>query len=530
MDKIAFSINTIARGKMRRLAAAVFIICVFAGPAIARPKSSSSSATSKSLKTELDVFIARGMNDWKIPGLSIVVVKDGSAVYEKGFGVRRLGSPAPVDSQTLFGMMSTTKAMTALAVAMLVDEGKVKWDDPVAKHLPWLQLPDPYLTAHVTVRDALRHSSGLANTDLLWDREDLTTREILERMKLAPTLDSLRSGWEYQNVMYQAAGEVVAAASGMPWEEFISRRILAPLGMTRSYATYEHAAALKDANTSAPHFEIDGKVRVIEEVAVDSVPAAGSVWTTAHDAGKWLAFWLEGGQYGGKRLVSEANFRELLAPQFVTPPSYPTNDLVGSHWSTYGLGWFQQDYRGRFVAMHTGSMDGRTAMAGLVPDLKLGVFIFGNLDHAEFRHALLWKVIDLWTGAPSRDWNAECLKLYGEINAKATQAKAEREAKRVKDTKPSHALESYAGSYSHPTWGPLTVKFENGSLVLRFGPSPRNTGTLEHWHYDTFRVRLGDGRGGWTYVGFHTGLDGEVNALVINDPALTFTRDRQPDK
>ena len=515
---------------MRRLAAAVVIICFFAGPAIARPISSGFPAASKSLKAELDAFIARGMKDWKIPGLAIVVVKDGSAVYEKGFGVRRLGSSAPVDAQTLFGMMSTTKAMTALAVAMLVNEGKVKWEDPVAKHLPWLQLPDPYLTAHVTVRDALRHSSGLAGTDLLWDREDFTTREILERMRLAPTLDSLRSGWEYQNVMYQAAGEVVAAASGMPWEEFVTRRILSPLGMTRSYATYERVVALNDANTSAPHFEIDGQVRVIADVTVDRVPAAGAAWTTAHDAGKWLAFLLAGGQVGGTRLVSEMNFRELLAPQFITPENYPTDDLVGSHWSTYGLGWFQQDFRGHFVAMHTGSMDGRTAMAGLVPDLKLGVFIFGNLDHAEFRHALLWKVIDLWTGAPSRDWNAECLKLYGEINAKAKQADAEREAKRVKDTEPSHPLESYAGSYSHPTWGPVEVKFENGSLALRFGPSPRNTGTLEHWHYDTFRVRLGDGRYGWTYIGFNTGLDGDVSALVFNDPALVFPRDRQTDK
>lgn len=514
---------------MRRTATALLITCLFAGHSTAQPVGTSAVPVTPSA-AELDAFIERGMKDWRIPGLSIVVVHDGASVYEKGFGVLRLGSPARVDAQTLFGMMSTTKAMTALAVAMLVDEGKVKWDDPVSKHLRWFQLPDPYLTAHVTVRDALRHSSGLANTDLLWAREDLTTREILERMRFAPTNGSLRSSWEYQNVMYQAAGEVVAAASGMPWDRFITTRVLEPLGMSRSYATYEAVAALKDPNTSVPHFEIDGDVRVIDDMPVDRVPAAGSAWTTARDAGKWLAFLLAGGQAGGRRLVSEANFRELLAPQTIAPPMYPTAGLVGSHWLTYGLGWFQQDYRGQFVAMHTGSIAGRTAIVGLVPDRKLGVFVFGNLDHAEFRHALLWKVIDLWTGAPPRDWNAECLTLYGDLRAKAKKAEADRDAKRVMGTTPSHPLDAYAGSYSHPAWGAVTVGLEQGRLVIRIGPSPLNAGALEHWNYDTFRAKLGDGREGWIPIGFTLGLDGSVAGLMLGSPEMTFSRDGAPAK
>jgi CubicO group peptidase (beta-lactamase class C family) len=475
---------------------------------------------------QLDAFIARGMADWQIPGLSIVVVKDGAAVYEKGFGVRARGRDAAVDAHTLFGMMSTTKAMTALAVAMLVDEGKVRWDDPVTKHLPWFRLPDPYLTEHVTVRDALRHTSGVGNADLLWDREDLTTREILERMRFAPTTASLRSGWVYQNVMYQAAGEIVAAASGMPWERFVTTRILEPLGMARSAATYEAMAARADANVSTPHFEIDGELRAIEDVAVDRVPAAGSAWTTAHDAGKWLAFLLAGGQAGGTRLVSEAALAELLSPQAVIAAgsrAYPTAGLVGSRWTTYGLGWFQQDYRGRFVAMHTGSMDGRTAIVGLVPEERLGVFAFGNLDHAEFRHALLWKTIDLWTGAPERDWNAECLKLYGRLKEKQTRAEADGEAARVRDTRPSHPLDAYAGTYTHAAWGTADVLLEDGALVVRLGSSPRNRGRLEHWHFDTFRTRPGDGRRGWLPVSFETGLDGRVARLRLGD-GMVFTR------
>jgi CubicO group peptidase (beta-lactamase class C family) len=350
--------------------------------------------------------------------------------------VRALGRADAVDADTLFGMMSTTKAMTALAIAMLVDEGKVAWDDPVSRHLPWFQLPDPYLTGHVTLRDALRHTSGVENADLLWDREDLTTREVLERMRFVPATAALRSNWVYHNVMYQAAGEIVSAASGMPWERFVATRILEPLGMTRSAAMY------------------------------------------------------------------------------------PTAGLVGSRWTTYGLGWLQQDYRGRYVAMHTGSMDGRTAIVGLVPEERLGVYVLGNLDHAEFRHALLWKTIDLWTGAPDRDWNAECLALYGGLKDEQKRAQAAREAARVANTRPAHALEAYAGTYGHPAWGRVEVALEGGTLSVSVGPSPRNRGLLEHWHYDTFRTRPGDGRQGWLYLDFDTGQDGTVRALRFSDTML----------
>ncbi|HJW32146.1 MAG TPA: serine hydrolase [Holophagaceae bacterium] len=479
------------------------------------------------LAPTLDAFIAQGMKAWRIPGLSVVVVKDGKVLYEKGFGVRELGKPGRVDTDTRFGMMSTTKAMTALALGMLVDEGKVAWDDPILKHLPAFRLPNAYLTEHVTVRDALRHSAGLENADLLWDREDLTTPEVLARLDRVPTTRALRSDFIYHNVMYQVAGEVIAAASGMSWERFISTRILTPLGMTRSTATLDAMRAAKDSNVSVAHFEIEGQVRPIEDVAVDRVPAAGAIWSTAHDAGKWLTFLLAGGVVGDRRLVSEHTFKELLAPQVAISAGqwgYPTLALTGSHWTTYGLGWFQQDYRGQFVAMHTGSMDGRTAIIGLIPDAKVGVYAFGNLDHAEFRHALLWKVLDLCTGAPARDWNAECLKLYGELKAKATQAEADLAGARVQGTHPSHPLEAYVGTYTHPAWGDLAVVKEGDALVLRMGPSPRNAARLAHWHYDTFRGRFGDGRGGWTRVGFTEALDGAIGAVILGDASLSFRK------
>jgi CubicO group peptidase (beta-lactamase class C family) len=371
---------------MRHVVPSLLLVALFV-PA----RASAQAPTAAALAADLDAYVEKGMRDWKIPGLSIAVVHGDAVVYAKGFGVRRLGAPGAVGTRTLFGMMSTTKAMTALALAMLVDEKKVAWDDPVTKHLPWFQLSDPYVTREVTVRDLLRHNAGLGNADLLWSRGDLTTRQILERVRGLKLAYSLRSGFVYQNVMYQVAGEVVAAASGLTWEQFVKTRIMEPIGMTRSQPTLAALLRAADPDVSSAHFEIDGTVRPIEEEPVDPVPAAGAAWSCAEDVAKWIRFWLDGGQAAGTRLVSEEAFRELLAPQALVPAGefYPTAQLTRPRWTTYGLGWFQQDFRGRFVAMHTGSIDGRTAIMALLPDERIGVYAFGNLDHAEFRHALV---------------------------------------------------------------------------------------------------------------------------------------------
>jgi hypothetical protein len=219
------------------------------------------------------------------------------------------------------------------------------------------------------------------------------------------------------------------------------------------------------------------------------------------------------------RSVSEASLRELLKPQAIIPASefYPTARVTHPHWTTYGLGWFQQDYRGRFVSMHTGSIDGRTAIIALVPDEKVGVYVFGNLDHAEFRHALMWRAIDDCLGVPAHDWSAEFLKLYADLKAQADKAQAEREGKRVKDTKPSAPIAQYAGTYDHPVWGDVVVAEENGALVVHLGPQADHAGRLEHWHFDTFRTKLGDGRNGWTFVTFRVDGAGTVHAIRLDD-------------
>ena len=464
-----------------------------------------------------DAYVQRGVRDWAVPGLSIVVVHGDSVVFLKGYGVRRLGAADAVDPQTLFGMMSTTKAMTAMALAMLVDEGKLRWDDPVTRWLPDFAMPDPYVTRELRVVDLLTHSAGLPNADLMWLRGDLDLPEILHRVRGLQPAYPLRGGFVYQNVMYGAAGAVIEKAAGMPWSDFLQQRLFRPIGLARTWPSYAAMAATHATNVSSAHYRIGGTVRVIPDETVDVLPAAGAVWSTAEDMGRWLRFLLDSSRVDGRRLVSDSSFRRLFQPQsFVSADEfYPTAARTRPHWTTYGLGWFQQDYRGEMVQMHTGSLDGRTAIIGLIPDKRIGVYVFGNLDHAELRHALMWQAFDVLLGAPPRDWSAELLTLYGALRARSDSTRHADEARRVTGTSPTLPLERYAGRYGHPVWGDIDVAFESGALRLGYGTNPAAAGPLEHWNYDTFLARLGDGRDTPPLVTFELDEHGMPGHLTV---------------
>ena len=436
---------------------------------------------------ELDAYVARAVRDWKVPGLAIAVVKDDSVVLAKGYGVRELGKPGAVDAGTRFAIGSTTKAMTVVALGMLVDEGKVKWDEKVITYLPGFRLADPYVTRELTVRDLLTHRAGLGNADMLWAGADYSYEEIARRIGTLAPAYSMRSGFIYQNIMYAVAGDVVRAASGMTWEAFLRTRIFAPLGMTATEATL--AGVTGKPNVAAPHGEVRDTIRVIANRAVDPVAPAGSVWSSVGDMAKWMRFVLDSGRVGGKRLLSEATYREIFSPQVIAPTSmYETMTVVKPHFFTYGLGWFMHDYAGEAVTMHTGSINGMSAIIGLLPDRRVGVYVLANLDHAELRHALMYRVFDAYRpgAGAARDWSAELLALYGGLHAKADSARRQQEQRRVAGTRPSVALERYAGTYVDPTFGEVVVTARDGALQLAFGKE--YVGTLEHWHYDTFRA------------------------------------------
>jgi len=467
--------------------------------------STSIQAQQKDPAAAFDAYTAKAVKDWEAVGLAVAVVKDGKVAFAKGYGVRELGKTATVDTNTRFSIGSTTKAMTAAALGILVDEGKVRWDDPVTRYLPSFQLSDPYVTRELTVRDLLTHRAGLPGTDMLWYQSDNTPEDVLRLIRYARPAYSFRSGWIYQNVMYAAAGAVVAAASGMSWEEFIRTRIFVPLDMRGSVPTL--AGTTGQPNVASPHDRVKGAVQVIENASVDQVNAAGSIWSSVADMSKWMRVMIDSGRVNGKALLKPGTWNELLTPVYVMPSGfYPSAQLTRPAFNTYALGWFQQDYAGRRLSFHTGSIDGMVAIIGIIPEERFGVFVLGNLDHVEIRHALLFKAIDTWLGTGTRDWSADLRNIYARMQAQGDSAQARMEARRIRDTKPTLPLEQYAGTYVDSLYGKAVVTYENGALRLR--TSSKQAGSMAHWQYDSFRVNWDAAWRGSPMVTFVLGADG----------------------
>ncbi|MEP6788142.1 MAG: serine hydrolase, partial [Acidobacteriota bacterium] len=370
----------------------------------------------------------------------------------------------------------------------------------VTKYLPYFRVDDRYVTGDVRIRDLLTHNTGVGNADFLWAwTPELTSDEVVRRMQYAKQEYPLRGGFIYQNIMYLVAGQVIEKVSGMKWERFVTERIFVPLGMKNTFPNYEYSK--KYQNRSTAHFEIKGKITPIPEDIADPIAPAGAVWSTSDDIGRWVNFMLGNTTVNGKELLKPATYKELLRPQVVIPPNggfYPTTALTKPHWTTYGLGWFQHDYRGEMVNFHTGSLEGRTAIIGLIPDKKLGVYIFGNLDHAELRHALMYKVFDLFGfGDNSRDWSKEAKGLYDGLKANAAKQTDAVKAKRVINTKPSLPLTAYVGKYSDPFFGSMEVTLVNGKLQLTV--TRELNAVLDHWQFDTFETT-------WNKPWWDTGL------------------------
>ncbi|MCB0687341.1 MAG: serine hydrolase [Saprospiraceae bacterium] len=418
---------------------------------------------------QLDDYIERARQQWEVPGLAVAVVKEGQNLWCKGYGNRNIGHPEAVDVQTLFAICSTTKAMTAACMSMLIDEGKVAWEDQVVDILPNFQLSDPRWTKEIRVRDLFTHNTGMGNADLLWYLWDYEPDIIMEKMKYVDPAYPLRGGYTYQNNMYAVAGQVIEKISGKPWQEFIQERIFVPLKMTNTFPTQKLSLAY--VNRSSPHSRYQGKVTAFADESADQIAPAGAVWSTIEDMQKWMQFVLDSARVDGQRLISQENYQEWLKPQTIVSDAgfYPTQRLTKPHWKTYALGWFQHDYHGRAVSFHTGSLQGTIAIIGLIPDEHLGVYVFGNLDHAEVRHAIMYKVFDIFgEHDDGRDWSSEFLELYQE-----TRSNADTTNKVTVQILPSYALQDFLGTYEDSYLGDIEIKEEDGTLVLLVGPKDK---------------------------------------------------------
>ncbi|HUF04404.1 MAG TPA: serine hydrolase [Aridibacter sp.] len=459
-----------------------------------------------------DDYVKKAIAEWDVPGVAIAIVKDDKVVFAKGFGVRKLGDPTPVDEKTIFAIGSSSKAFTAATVAILVDEGKVKWNDPAAKYLPGFELFDPYASRELTISDTLSHRSGLQRGDFLWYGTERSREEILSQVRFIEPSWGFRSNFGYQNLMFLAAGEVVRKVSGKSWDAFVDERIFTPLGMNDTGTSIREFRP--GGNVATPHSKIEGEVKQVPWRLIDNIAPAGSINSNAVDMAQWLRLQLGEGMFDGKRILSSGAVKQMHTPQTIIGLAGNYETLYPeAHFLSYGLGWFLSDYKGRKLVEHGGAIDGMRAEVALMPEEKLGVVILTNLSGTTLPHFLVYRVLDLYLGKAEKDWAAEGLKTVKAVEALTEEAQKRMEAARVTGTSPSLKLEDYAGTYKNDLYGDVTVKLEGGKLSVRFGPAFE--GELEHWHYDTFRANFSGPLGGKAPVMFSLNPQGKVGEVTI---------------
>lgn len=489
----------------------------------AAPFSSPSPAQQlpRSLPSDLDAYVTRTMRQFQVPGVALAVVKDGRVLVARGYGVRLLGDPTPVDARTLFGIASNTKAFTATALGLLVEEGKLEWDAPVIRYLPGFQMWDPYVTRELTVRDLLVHRSGLglgAGDLLWWPPSTYDRKEIVRRLRFLQPVTSFRSAYAYDNVLYLVAGEVIEAVSGQTWEDFVARRILAPVGMTGS--DVRHSGAAAGGNVATTHAPVEGRVRVVAPFTSDNTNPAGGIMSNAEDMAKWMMVQVDSGRLAdGSRLFPPRLARQLWAP--VTPQAIGTGGPpelapLRANFSGYALGFGTRDYRGRKILTHTGGLPGYVSRLTLVPEHRLGIAVLTNQESAEAFQAITWRLLDHFLGGPATDW----VVAYARVKAREDSviAAEQRKAVAARDTasRPSLPLERYVGTYVDAWYGTVLIAPEGAGLMIRFAHTPALVGDLVHWQYDTFIARWRDrDLRADAYVTFALKPDGTVDQVKI---------------
>ena len=458
------------------------------------PKSEDRGMKSSSKILEnLDVYITNAMAEWDIPGLAIAVVKDDEIVFAKGFGVCELGKPDPVDENTIFAIASNTKAFTSTAIGLLVQEGKLDWDDLVIEHLPGFRMYDPYATNEITIRDLLCHRSGLQTWggDLAIYGSNRSREEVVHKARYIKPSSSFRSSFGYTNYMFIVAGQIIATVSGSSWDTFIKKRILEPLSMTRSNTSINELMGA--GNIAIPHEVVQDKITPLPYRNVDSIGPSGSINSTARDMAQWLRCQLNSGKVDEKQLIDKDILEETRIPHMPIPIlPFIKKNIPTIHFLSYGLGWMLLDYHGHLVVRHTGGVDGMSSMVNLLPEKKLGSVVLSNKIPNRFVFALSYHVVDSYLGTPSRDWNRLFHDLDSELATQEAVRNQQEKKDRVKDTQLSLSLQEYKGVYKDQLYGDAAIEIRDGQLVLQLSGHPNISGLLEHWHYDTFMCQWTD--------------------------------------
>ncbi|MET0268354.1 MAG: serine hydrolase [Duganella sp.] len=473
-----------------------------------------------------------------VPGLAIAIVEDGKTTLARGYGVRQLGAAPAVDADTLFSIGSASKAMTAAALATLVDAGKIGWDDPVINHLPGFQMYDAWVTREITVRDLLVHRSGLGYGagDLLFvPRSNLSRAETVRRLRYLKPASSFRTEFSYSNLMYIVAGQLIEAVSGQRWEDYVRQHLLLPAGMRVS--TTDNVDQFATVDRAYPHARMNGGLRGAgdqerlderDDLGRNAAPAGG-VATSANDLARWLQLLLAGGVTAeGKRVFSAAAGVQMWTPAMTMPARKmpPELALLESRFSNYALGWDVIDYRGQRVIWHGGAVFGFKTAVVVLPEQKVGFAITINSEDGEIVRGLMYELIDHYLGLPSNDWPGKFQHYRGKMVEQGLAVLKAAQSTPVK-VGPSVALAALAGTYADPWYGNIVIGAQGAGLTIDFSSTPRMTGTLEHWQYDTFITRFSDPTMEPAYVTFALDKDGKVERISMKaaSPIADFSWD-----
>lgn len=475
-----------------------------------------------------------------VPGAAIAIVEDGRTTLARGYGVRQLGRPAPVDAGTIFLTGSTGKAFTTAALATLVDAGKIGWDDKVVDRLPGFRMYDHWVTGEMTIRDLLIHRSGLGlgEGDLMFvPRTNLSRAETVRRLRYLKPKTSFRSGFAYDNVLYMVAGQLIEAVSGQSWEDYVREHVLIPAGMTRSTTDDQRRFATPDR--AYPHARYSGPVRGLgpqqplderDDLGRNAAPAGGLAISAA-DMAKWLTLQLADGKLpNGGHLFSEAAHEEMWKPEILQPisPVPPQLQLTQPMFDTYAFGWEVRDYRGAKIVWHAGGMLGFQSIVVLIPEKHVGFSVEINSEDSEFLFGLMYTLLDHYLGFPDQGWPAKFAAYYRSQREQAAAQLAETKATPAA-IGPSLPLDRYVGTYHDAWYGDIVVGRDAAGLTIDFRSTPRMSGALAHWQYDSFVTRFTDRTIEAAYVTFGLDADGHVDRVTMTpvSPLADFSYDYQ---
>jgi len=484
----------------------------------------------------VDSLVIENLAKFNAAGIAVGIVKDGKVVYSKGFGVRKLGDKKKVDKNTCFGIGSNSKAFTTAALAILVDEGKIKWTDKVKDYIPEFKMYNSYVTENFTIEDLLTHRSGLGlgvgDLMVFPDGTDFEMKDIITSFQYFKPTSAFRTQFDYDNLLYLVAGEVIARVSGESWEEFVQTNILDKLGMKNSYTRM--SKAVKSKNVARPHSSEKGDLRVIEEFKFDPSKqngAAGAIYSSVDDMNKWMLMHLNHGEYdGSKTLFTPQRQNEMWRIHTVKPIAYDSR--TKSHFSGYGLGWFLKDVNGNMEVSHTGGMPGMLSKVIMIPDLNFGVVVLTNTSPggAFAFSAISQTIVDSYVGLQKVDWT-NMYYMYSQQSKNQADSVTVAVWKKVESNKKVKINNNdFIGTYKDKWFGNVEIFMNNGKLWFKSVRSPKLNGPMEFYNANTFAIK-------WEYTDMNADafamftLDENGKAIGIKmkgiSPNIDFSYDFQ---